>query len=715
MSAGRAVLIVALAVCAARGSANSGGYLPPSSDPQHLQVIGEHTYFTADDGIHGRELWRIDAAGRAELVLDITPGAEGSAISNLSPYLDVLLFRLDPPDDRSELWRTDGTPAGTERLIRFGAGTGEKFDTVMAITPSGAAYLRTLREVACFWTMDEPRGSARRLELSVDNAYLIMDHGGAVFRDHFYFAATHIALGPGLFRYRKSAEAAEPIAYRPHMPQFLTVLSPDQLIFRSSDGKHGVELHISDGSIPGTRMLVDIAPGEASSNPDEFRAAAMPDGTPVLFFTADDGVHGREPWVTDGTPEGTRMIADLYPGRVGGSPYSFTVSGDTVSFVGTSQGGGKEIWWSRYPFESAELLADIYPGPLGSDPYALCAFGDDQLAFSAFNPDTGEELYVAAPSRREVKLVRDIYPGAESSYPYYTIAAGDRVQFVATDPVRGRELWQLDETGEAKLLADLYADGSANPSSSPRELTPLGALLYFVANDIAHGSELWVTDGERTGTRLVKDIFPGPASSDPRELTPAGDFLYFTAEDGQNGYRLWRSDGTDDGTLLASLEAEFPRDLTASGAVLYFSAERAGEGRELWRAEPDTDPALVRDIAPGAASSNPRSFTAHGEYVYFLADDGIHGEELWRSNGTPEGTILVRDLAPAPFEPVRVGSLVSSDSGLYLVARSGALGEELWRLNEDPVFISPVRDIARGDWIGTRVLKWVRPPVAAKN
>ena len=77
---------------------------------------------------------------------------------------------------------------------------------------------------------------------------------------------------------------------------------------------------------PSASMLVDIFPGtycvfltcvENGSNPSD---PAIAGGGTLVYFAADDGVAGREPWLSDGTASGTRRIADLCPGDAQGVP-----------------------------------------------------------------------------------------------------------------------------------------------------------------------------------------------------------------------------------------------------------------------------------------------------------------------------------------------------------------------------------------------------------
>lgn len=74
-------------------------------------------------------------------------------------------------------------------------------------------------------------------------------------------------------------------------------------VFTATMQNTGAELWVTDGTPLGTRLIADIRPGEEGSAPQDAVVAGE-----KVFFTADDGLHGRELWVTDGTSSGTRMF-----------------------------------------------------------------------------------------------------------------------------------------------------------------------------------------------------------------------------------------------------------------------------------------------------------------------------------------------------------------------------------------------------------------------
>src|SRR5687767_8271877 len=80
----------------------------------------------------------------------------------------------------------------------------------------------------------------------------------------------------------------------------------EQLYFTADDGIHGRELFVSDGTAAGTHLVRDIRPGAASA---EIRFPTAFGNR--LVFTANDGVNGFELWITDGTPGGTHMVKDI--------------------------------------------------------------------------------------------------------------------------------------------------------------------------------------------------------------------------------------------------------------------------------------------------------------------------------------------------------------------------------------------------------------------
>jgi ELWxxDGT repeat protein len=109
------------------------------------------------------------------------------------------------------------------------------------------------------------------------------------------------------------------------------------LFFAADDGVHGREPWVSDGTLAGTHQLVDLRLGGAGSNP-----AAMSVALGRAVFAATDGNHGIEPWVSDGTPEGTAMSADVNP-TGNSSPHGFIRLGTSLLFAADDGIHGEEL------------------------------------------------------------------------------------------------------------------------------------------------------------------------------------------------------------------------------------------------------------------------------------------------------------------------------------------------------------------------------------
>src|SRR5262245_36336939 len=64
-----------------------------SSNPSGLVVIGSTAYFTANDGVHGVELWKSDGtAAGTTLVKEIYPGSYGTGPTYLTNVNGTLFF-----------------------------------------------------------------------------------------------------------------------------------------------------------------------------------------------------------------------------------------------------------------------------------------------------------------------------------------------------------------------------------------------------------------------------------------------------------------------------------------------------------------------------------------------------------------------------------------------------------------------------------------------
>ena len=100
----------------------------------------------------------------------------------------------------------------------------------------------------------------------------------------------------------------------------------------------------------------DLSQATQDSSPSQFTAF---DGQ--VLFTAS-GPLGREPFITDGTPAGTRLLADIVPGSGGSSPPNFFVWNERAYFTVFRLSAGTELWSTDGSSSGALKVAQLTTG-----------------------------------------------------------------------------------------------------------------------------------------------------------------------------------------------------------------------------------------------------------------------------------------------------------------------------------------------------------------
>jgi ELWxxDGT repeat protein len=436
----------------------------PGSNPAQLTDVDGTLYFTATDGVHGVELWRSDGTEAGTyMVKDIRVGSGHSSPQELTVVGDVLYFTADDGVSDRRLWRTDGTEAGTS---------------------------------------------------------MVHDYFGGTF-DHFDFSELTSFNGDLFFK----ANA------------------------RTDSGNTGRELwrvETQDGFI---HPSVAGIPGSAAVDPSEL-AVVVDDGTSFLYFAGNTEASGRELWRSDGTIPGTGVFNIRSPGS--SNPTKLTASGEALYFVANNGVHGVELW--RLTNGVARLVRDIRTGGNSSLPNNLTDV-NGVLYFTANDGVSGDELWGTVGGEFvTANLVRNIRPAGAGSMPAVVptsfVNVGGILYFAANDGTNGTELWRSDGSSAGTTMVRNIRSGSRG--SAPTRLTSVNGTLFFTANNGSSGEEVWISDGTEAGTRMLRDIDTRILTgSSPTWLTNVNGTLYFAARSRQTGNELWRSRENELHTLVS--------------------------------------------------------------------------------------------------------------------------------------------------------------------
>jgi len=308
-------------------------------------------------------------------------------------------------------------------------------------------------------------------------------------------------------------------------------------------------------------MIKDINPGENDAlsthliyvneyGTDYF--LSLPDGK--MIFPANDGLHGLEMWITDGTEAGTHLIKDINPGEDACYIYHRFAFNDRVYFRAGNAVNNLRMWVTDGTETGTYQFMDI---SLMNDHYAIV---NGKLYFAADSSGYSSEPWVTDGTPEGTHIIKDIWPGLWTSSPDNFAPFGDKVLFTADSAIYGKEPWITDGTAEGThLLKDIQPGniGSAalHPASSrSRYYFEFEGRAYFPAElNGETGDELWVTDGTESGTYEFKTLnaaTTGYLNGDARHFIEYNSELWFCGHtDVGSVDAIWKSDGTEEGTV----------------------------------------------------------------------------------------------------------------------------------------------------------------------
>ena len=421
------------------------------------------------------------------------------------------------------------------------------------------------------------------------------------------------------------------------------LLENNQLIIHAAiHPLNGCELWVSEGDMESTTMLLDInsAGDSLPGNALGFTSISNEQGE-FVFFDADNGIDGRELWVSDGTAIGTHIVQDVNSQNSIDANSILVPFAQGVVFSTTSN----EILWanssdvielSQIPtFDiSSQAILNSSLSMLSANTYSILNSDGDNLWFIAKDSNGDIEPYHLSLSGQLTAY--DVNPNGNSLVGS-SVFTDQGLVVVATEN-SGRQLALLSSGNTAWLTSLMDTTNGNWPTNvgTGLGLHYLSSKVIFDAQTTGVNPTLWSYDFNNgmTTSLSTEIVVPGERT----DAVINGGKIFFDCVTASFGSELCSSDGTIDGTIVATdlsngvVDSDV-RHIAAIGNDIVFIASADNVGFALWSIDSSGQIELQYDPYQGIGNNSDS-----GQYgqmiitdtqVIFVAHDGINGNELF--------------------------------------------------------------------------------------
>ncbi|MDQ1858399.1 T9SS type A sorting domain-containing protein [Chryseobacterium sp. WLY505] len=403
----------------------------------------------------------------------------------------------------------------------------------------------------------------------------------------------------------------------------------------------------------------------------------------TLFLAADDGIHGKEIWKSDGTVAGTSLLKDIVP-NAGGSingDFKALIFQNKLYFVvnlGTGTAGYELYSTDGTEAGTVSIKSVGYPQLEG-------AAADNYFVFTGFDATNGYEPWVSDGTTSGTYLLKNLMPGATSSMAMKKfVKYNNKIFFESSangvNSGYGNYIWETDGTEAGTVLFNTHAGALIYGSSSDNN-----HLILTMAN---YGNRYWVVNGNSSQSFEITEL----GMINNNSFVDLNSKIYLTGNTPKYGTELFSLNPVTHQTAIASdisrSESSLPHAFQVLNNDLIFIATDRQYNSQIYKRNKVTQ--QIERISSfggnsfiGMGSDFNDNFIKVGNYLYTP-------EAGYRTDGTEANTLQIS----SPNITSRVPYTSLNDNTLLFAGYNNVVGTELWKIDNTSNTVSLVKDIS---------------------